>query len=844
MQDVYLAYNAGGSVTSIVDALNSGQRQCFGYDWLDRLTRAFTGDGDCSAYSAAGTGPYEHDYSYDPIGNISSFDGASYTYGGSQPHAVTAAHGNSYGYDAAGNQTGRTIDSTTYTLVYDYESRLTAVQENSNVLAEFIYDADGARVLKSDAGGLTVYLDGLYEYALPAAAETVMGEVGFIPDALTHADTTVVLGRSYNNPVVFAQPISQDELDVAVVRITDIQADRFTLHVDEAPNHDGAHTTEAVSYIVLEAGSWELADGTLLEVGSVQTAATVGSALSDQWEPIVFSQAFTAAPAVLSQVQTDNDPHWAKTRQQIATTTGVNIALEEEEGKSTPHGTETVGWLAIEPGAGNWSGRLFEVGLTADAVTHSWYSFSFGQSFSAAPRFLAGLASYDSDESAHLRYRRAQLTAAGAQVRVEEDSVFDSEYGHTTETAAYLAIEGSGELSATGGTSGPASTTYYETQGGALAMRRAGYPADNGIFYILSDHLGSSSVILAQDGTVVKRDYYYPYGGNRGTPYTDITTKRFTGQYHEAGLPGGEGLSFYNARWYDPQLGRFVSADSIVPEPGRPQSFNRYSYVLNSPLKYRDPSGHRTCTAQQAATGDETCNQNITPSSSYVTPGRPSRFNSCGEVWCQVRPVRPRGISNGTWNTYHKLWWRLMQEDSPYLTSHGRIDDQYLVAILIHLELKDARGRAYNAALEAVSYHYHGWACAGGCSSLAQQLRWMDSMESWRERTQAIPETLCDFCWQSASQAIAGYDDGDAYQAVWWGNPFRGSELHQYISDNYPQPVYKTGALMVDGSRFIVGIRGNDDRTSPLTLSFVVLTSDQLRSCYSSRPNCMGFTLP
>ena len=48
----------------------------------------------------------------------------------------------------------------------------------------------------------------------------------------------------------------------------------------------------------------------------------------------------------------------------------------------------------------------------------------------------------------------------------------------------------------------------------------------------------------------------------------------------------------YNARFYDPALGRFVQADTIVPSPGDPQSLNRYSYVLNSPLVYRDPSGH------------------------------------------------------------------------------------------------------------------------------------------------------------------------------------------------------------------------------------------------------------
>jgi hypothetical protein len=45
-------------------------------------------------------------------------------------------------------------------------------------------------------------------------------------------------------------------------------------------------------------------------------------------------------------------------------------------------------------------------------------------------------------------------------------------------------------------------------------------------------------------------------------------------------------------RWYDAQLGRWISADSIVPEPGNPQNFNRFAYVLNNPLKYVDPSGH------------------------------------------------------------------------------------------------------------------------------------------------------------------------------------------------------------------------------------------------------------
>ncbi len=49
---------------------------------------------------------------------------------------------------------------------------------------------------------------------------------------------------------------------------------------------------------------------------------------------------------------------------------------------------------------------------------------------------------------------------------------------------------------------------------------------------------------------------------------------------------------YYGARFYDPYLGRFISADSIVPDPGNPQSLNRYAYTLNNPLRYQDPTGH------------------------------------------------------------------------------------------------------------------------------------------------------------------------------------------------------------------------------------------------------------
>jgi RHS repeat-associated protein len=62
----------------------------------------------------------------------------------------------------------------------------------------------------------------------------------------------------------------------------------------------------------------------------------------------------------------------------------------------------------------------------------------------------------------------------------------------------------------------------------------------------------------------------------------------YTGQR----LDTSTGLMYFRARYYASSLGRFASADTIVPGAGNPQAWNRFSYTFNNPLKYTDPSGH------------------------------------------------------------------------------------------------------------------------------------------------------------------------------------------------------------------------------------------------------------
>ena len=80
---------------------------------------------------------------------------------------------------------------------------------------------------------------------------------------------------------------------------------------------------------------------------------------------------------------------------------------------------------------------------------------------------------------------------------------------------------------------------------------------------------------------------YLPYGDERSSSGALGTERQFTGQRFD----GGSGLYFYNARYYDPKIGRFISADTIIPAMANPQAWNRYAYVLNNPLRYTDPTG-------------------------------------------------------------------------------------------------------------------------------------------------------------------------------------------------------------------------------------------------------------
>ncbi|MBF0484349.1 MAG: RHS repeat-associated core domain-containing protein [Candidatus Omnitrophica bacterium] len=114
-----------------------------------------------------------------------------------------------------------------------------------------------------------------------------------------------------------------------------------------------------------------------------------------------------------------------------------------------------------------------------------------------------------------------------------------------------------------------------------------------GAYYYLTDHLGGTNVLMDSSGVKKELIEYDPYGSYaRHDKYGDsdeVARFYFTGKK----LDDESGLYFFEARYYDSKLGRFITPDTIVQSPSNPQTLNRYSYCGNNPVNRVDPSGHK-----------------------------------------------------------------------------------------------------------------------------------------------------------------------------------------------------------------------------------------------------------
>lgn len=120
------------------------------------------------------------------------------------------------------------------------------------------------------------------------------------------------------------------------------------------------------------------------------------------------------------------------------------------------------------------------------------------------------------------------------------------------------------------------------------------------VTWLHHDHLGSAVAGTNSAGAVVWRESEQPFGEDWTTAAANDNQAGYTGHVEDAAT----GLTYMQARYYDPVIGRFLSIDPVGFSPGRPDMFNRYAYAANDPVNMWDPDG-RKC--EKTKDGDQKC---------------------------------------------------------------------------------------------------------------------------------------------------------------------------------------------------------------------------------------------
>jgi RHS repeat-associated protein len=148
----------------------------------------------------------------------------------------------------------------------------------------------------------------------------------------------------------------------------------------------------------------------------------------------------------------------------------------------------------------------------------------------------------------------------------------------------------------------------YGPTGPIAVYKRSSSGTSQATAYLTTDHLGSTDVITTAAGVQSVNMSFTAFGERKGadgvtsltsaeeTAYKNVTRRGFTFHEHLDEVQ----LVHMNGRVYDPVIGRFMSADPFVTEPLNGQNLNRYSYVLNNPLSYTDPSGFEQAVSHRA----------------------------------------------------------------------------------------------------------------------------------------------------------------------------------------------------------------------------------------------------
>ena len=219
---------------------------------------------------------------------------------------------------------------------------------------------------------------------------------------------------------------------------------------------------------------------------------------------------------------------------------------------------------------------------------------------------------------------------------------------------------------------------YIYLDGEPLALKE--YQTNPGTYYFINDHLGTPQQLVTATGAIVWQAAYLPFGQAQIKTATVKNNLRFPGQYFDAET----GLHYNWNRFYDPEVGRYISADPI----GLAGGMNLYAYVGGNPVNLVDLKGLSTTLPSP---GDKYAAERVKKEHPGLWKGKKNdKFKHCA-LACQITK------EYGPWTANNAAIWK-------------EVKDEYDNDPNSHCESKD-----FDASIDGVKIGVQGGNCVSGC---------------------------------------------------------------------------------------------------------------------------------
>lgn len=531
------SYDDVNNMKTVTD--ENGHQKKFGYDWNSRLASVKEFNSSTNYFLTS--------YSYDQVGNLLSLTDAknqatSYQYDDLNRLTKTTypdTKSETKTYDNVGNLLTRTDPKTNQTsYTYDSLNRLTKVTYPNTSTDTYTYDASSNRLSMVDPASTSYYT---YDAR----------------NRLTN-ESKIIAGTRYS-----------------------------TLYTYDPANNVAA-TKYPDSYLL------SLTYDAVNRVKKVGSFATVSYSVDDKMSTITFGNGEVATYSY------DNRDRPTRILVKMGSTKNLDLNYTYDgTGNVLTLNTESYGydWLdRLTSSSGPWTAVTYtydQVGNRIKMVQGSTTTYSYG-SFNRLSS--AGSTTYTYDANGNMitkndgmswaftydyDNRLTKVVHAGTTVL---QSVYDGDGKRIKKTEGdpiVFTYQGLNVLYEKDLTTGVVTKRFYAN--GLQVANMVG----STVSYLHEDHIGSIRFISSATGSGTFSSNYVPYGpqyGASGSPDEFL----YAGKIYD----GSTGFYYFGARFYDPTTGRFVTQDSSSGVQEDPQSFNRYAYARDNPLKIIDPNGH------------------------------------------------------------------------------------------------------------------------------------------------------------------------------------------------------------------------------------------------------------